>query len=171
MARNVRFILSLPAWKAIKATGDRRRYQVAAHRSRSPIQPSSIRHSTTLITKISYVNFNSYIQRLFHDGVIPRRSLASALPSNESDCFAVGATSVNKSLPRISMLAKWPTAARIQLNWGLFEYMKETGAERGEVRRVQLASRTAADLRRRYVRESEGQFEIPRELSCDREHQ
>ena len=66
------------------------------------------------------------------------------------------------------MLANWPTATRIKLNWGLVDSMHETGAERGEVRHVRLASRTAADLRRRYVHESEGQFEIPRELPCDR---
>ena len=50
----------------------------------------------------------------------------------------------------------------------MFAELHRHGHERGEVRRVRLASEEASDLRRRYVNFCEGKHEVPREIPCDR---
>ena len=50
----------------------------------------------------------------------------------------------------------------------MFAELHRHGHERGEVRRVRLASEDARDLRRRYINFCEGKYEVPREIPCDR---
>ena len=111
---------------------------------------------------------SDYIRRLFSVGAIPRMSRAVPGRDNNADRDALGSPAYDGRLPRSGLLTNWPSAARIQLNWDMFAELHRHGRERGEVRRVRLASEEASDLRRRYVNFCEGKHEVPREIPCDR---
>ena len=109
-----------------------------------------------------------YIRRLLSIGAIPRLSRTTPGRENNADRDALGSPAYDTQLPRSELLANWPSAARIQLNWDIFAELHRHGHERGEVRRVRIASAEANDLRRRYVNFCEGKHEVPREIPCDR---
>ena len=110
---------------------------------------------------------SDYIRRLFSVGAIPRLSRAVSGRDNNADRDALGSPAYNGRLPRSGLLANWPSAARIQLNWDMLAELHSHDHERGEVRRVCLASEED-DLRRRYINFCEGKHEVPREIPCDR---
>ena len=91
---------------------------------------------------------SDYIRRLFSVGAIPRLSRTTPGRDKNSDRDSLGSPAYDGRLPRSDLLANWPLAAGIQLNWDMFAEMHRHGHERGEVRRMRLASEEATDLRR-----------------------
>ena len=116
-------------------------------------------------------NFNggdAYVRRLFSEGAIPR--VRRTLPERNinGDQYALGGPAYDGRLPSTALFNNWPAAARIGLNWGLFADLHRHNLERGDLRRVRLASETAGDLRRRFVQACEGKHQVPRVIISDR---
>ena len=113
-------------------------------------------------------SFNAYLGRLFTTGAIPRRHRTIRSRNSDADQYSLGGQSYNGRIKASPLLNNWPTTARIGLNWDLFANLYRHGLERGELRRVRIASESAGDIRQRFVNLCEGKHQVPRDIPCDR---